>query len=142
MLEELQKKLLEMINSGTDFLSEQIPDVLHQLLLWYGVYNFILFIVGITVMFGMPYLMYKLIKKYGGVGDVHEIKDRWGDTRKVHKNTLTHDYDGELASWNSLHIVTIFFYLLILGVSMNLVWLQIWIAPKVWLIEYVNGLVK
>jgi hypothetical protein len=26
--------------------------------------------------------------------------------------------------------------------AINLTWLQIWIAPKVWLIEYAAGLVK
>ena len=59
-----------------------------------------------------------------------------------YKWTLTHDDVGDL---HPISMITGFitFLIVIPSTSMiNLEWLQIWIAPKVWLIEYAQSLIK
>ena len=77
--------------------------------------------------------------KYSGVGTkIKESDSRW----RNHKVTLTHDEDGDIAPW--IPVTATVFALAALGcaVLINIDWLKIWIAPKVYLIEYAASLVK
>jgi len=126
---ELDIKLLEILNNttkaignGVDFLSAEIPDVIYQLLLWYGIYNLILNIIAIIGF----YVQYRVSKWWVVEVELKALEDsdfRW--------------------------IGTVFgigiggFVLLIIWTHLlNLTWLKIWIAPKIWLIEYTASLVK
>lgn len=143
MNEQLQNALADLltkanngIEAGADFLSAELPDVIQQLLMWYGVYNGIKFLTGSAVLIALMVIWVK----YSGRGKlIDKDKDyRQGNSRI----TLTHDGDGDVGP----HMVaTILLSCLFMGLSfaaVNLTWLKIWIAPKIWLIEYAATLAK
>ena len=143
MQEQLNERLLTFIDKflagidGTvDFMSEQLPDYIEQLLVWYAVYGAVMTLFGIILISVSTYI----VVKYSGVGEkVDESKSSRYDN---HRPTWTHDNDGDLMG--SIVIVCVG-YLMILWVGfyhINLDWLQIMIAPKVWLVEYASQLAK
>lgn len=115
-------KTIVGVEQGVAFLSSEIPDVVRQLLLWHGMKNLIFFLVGLVMIASSAYII-----KYASM------------LRK--KDEFDWDNEGYL-------LQQIFYYglsLLIFGLSfigLNIEWIQVWIAPKVWLIEYAASLVK
>ena len=113
------------IDTTTEFLQSELPDFIQQLLLWHGVKSFLTAIfcwIAIAV-------MTRLIYKYSGPSESNSF-------------TLTHDQEGDISPHCVSLILLIFPYIFLLGGALNLTWLQIWIAPKVWLVEYAAKLVN
>ena len=136
MNEQLQQALAQVIEKATDgvqsgvsFLSAELPDVIHQLLMWKMVESLIWCVVGIFFTVGAI----RLIAKNSGRGKE--------DDRK-YKATLTHDERGDIAPWSPILIVPLLTIVVIASSTINITWLQILIAPKVYLIEYAASLVK
>lgn len=133
MNEELQQAITTLINkavSGADataeFLSGEIPDYIYQLLMWYGVSSFIQMVVGVIAIVSaivLPPIIYKR-------GDI------------ACKNAKEKYQKDATATWHwTMIIVSVIFG--IVGLTMiNIEWLKIWIAPKVWLVDYAAQLVK
>jgi len=128
MTKELDTKLLEMLNQTTDLLQDgatfataQIPDVIEQLLSWYLVYNFIKFMLGIFII---------IAQIYGSYYWVFKIEP---------KIKAAHRY---IATIFGVGIGGLFLFLLNITILLNLTWLKIWIAPKLFLIEYTASLIK
>ena len=127
ILEESLVKLIEKSISGIDaatgFLQAEVPEYITQLITWYAIYNFLMFVLGIVILVSTVLISIK----FTGKKKNKEGEFVW---------TLTHDDDGD----PSAHIMVsaiVFSIALVVGfASINLKWLQIWIAPKVWLIEY------
>lgn len=127
MNEELDNQLVEILKSTTEsigtakeFILAESPEVIQQLLLWYGVYYFILFIVGMALIYGVyRHLKYQITNR-----DNKFYWDKNGDPEITHLFSL-------------LHVLTIIPIL----ESLNLTWLKIWIAPKIWLIEHTATLI-
>ena len=119
---------LNAIDKGTTFLSNQIPEVIQQLLLWKAVASFIEFSSGIFIIGGtFAWLIYQY--KY------------WTTTIETKWETTKQRISGE----NGPFVLLNFFFIipLIYGSScINLIWLQIWIAPKLYLIEYAKDFLK
>lgn len=119
-LEHILLDTLESTSSGIgkaiDFAAEQIPDVIHQLLMWKFVGSLILFSFSLILSIISFYLAYKLFEGKKG----------------------TKFYDMEPFG--------IFPFLFGLGFSLilfhNLDWIKIWVAPKLYLLEYATELVK
>jgi len=127
MNETLQKALGELLSKANDgidaagnFLSAELPDVIRQLLMWHGVYTFILFIVGVILLMESIYFTIKILK---------------GTKTEGHFAFPTSSYDSTtlfgFLSFMALIVVDV-----IALAAINLQWIQIWIAPKVWLLEY------
>ena len=120
------------------FLAAEIPDVIQQLLVWHAVESFIRFFLG-TLILAVPWFVYW---RWGGRGEPTNEKNYNGET--VYRKTLTHGYDGrvsgEAAALFSIlsGVTTLAGLALILG---NLEWLQILVAPKLYLLEYARVLV-
>ena len=92
----------------------QAPILVHEILSWYFTYNLILFIFSIVLLTVGNYTWYRL-------GKWILIKD--------------HDYIPVVLvpiTVGNLAALTLF----------NLDWLKIWLAPRLWLIEYTANLVK
>jgi len=127
ILEESLAKLIEKSISGIDaatgFLQSEVPEYITQLLTWYAVYNFLMFILGIVIFVSVVFFT----KKYSGKKRDKDGKFVW---------TLTHDDDGIVAPQVIATVIVVIICFVISVESINLEWLQIWIAPKVWLIEY------
>lgn len=119
-LVEILDKTTQAIDKGTDFTSDKIPDVIAQLLLWYGVYNFILFIAAIIGI----YVQYVVSKWW--IFDIEpniEASSRW---------------IGTIFGVGVVGVAFTIFWVYLL----NLTWLKIWIAPKLFLIEYMSNIAK
>lgn len=127
MNEKLQEAVTLLINKaisgaeqGVAFLEGQLPDYIMQLLMWHGWYNFVLFICGVTIALLAILLDIKAFKA-------------------VSKNR---DSDDVFLGWGIFgSIIRLPVFAVCIGL-LNLAWLKIWIAPKVWLVEYAANLVK
>ena len=119
---------LNAIDKGTTFLSNQIPEVIQQLLLWKAIASFIEFSSGIFLIGGIfTWLIYQY--KYWTT----EIEGTY-----KRKELRIEEDRGSLSLLNIFLIIP-----LIYGSScINLIWLQIWIAPKLYLIEYAKDFLK
>ena len=119
---------LNAIDKGTTFLSNQIPEVIQQLLLWKAISSFIEFSSGIFIIGGIfAWLIYQY--KYWKT----TVKTTWGE-KKVRLLSET----GPFSLLNIFLIIPLLY-----GSScINLIWLQIWIAPKLYLIEYAKDFLK
>lgn len=116
-LNEFLQKAMAGIDASADFLAAELPDVISELLLWYGVYNFLLMLGGITIAIVFYFGMKKL----------------W---------TVTRDHpDGDFV-FGLTAACSVFAVGIPVAVMINIEWLQIWIAPKLWLLEYSANLVK
>lgn len=131
-LTSLDKSLSTLIDGATekgaklvDFLYEQAPEVIAQLLLWHGVESFVIFILYFAIFVGGV---------YGNVKGILFLKKTIGD-----------DWKENPAFWMPTAFGTIIGQIIMLAVisdNMNLTWLKIWIAPKVYLLEYIANLTK
>lgn len=113
-------KATDGITEGINFLSVQIPDVLHQLL----VYKFTVSLVE-NILSGIFILTMGIIAFL---------------TYKIAVKAIDRTEGFSLFLW----IISLLFTVLpsILCSRFNLVWLQIWLSPKLYLIEYAASLVK
>jgi hypothetical protein len=134
-LQSLDASLSTLIDGTTEkgaklieFLYAQAPDVIAQLLLFHGVESAVKCFIGVLLIIGGPLAIYFAGKKY--------------------YNFLGGDEKGteeEPTFW----IPTIFASLIIAIPSLingwqmvNLTWLKIWIAPKVYLLEWIANVAK
>lgn len=128
----LEKALIDSIDgikkTGTelvDALYQQAPEVIEQLLMWHGVESFILFICSILFL-TLPFIHYKLASFMYIKLEVKDAIDQ-------------HGY------WIPVLFTGVANFLVSLIVFLNLVnlkWLKIWLAPKVYLLEYLAEFVK
>lgn len=134
MNERLQNALTQMIDkamtgvdASVDFLSAEIPEVVHQLLLWYAVSNMVYAALGAVVL----YLCYCVVRKPKGKGE----NWMWNYCEYKEKHTMTSE---SILGFFIIFPAFVGFALL----SNVMESLKIWIAPKIWLIEYASDLVK
>lgn len=123
VLAQFIQKLIAGMDATVDFASEQIPDVIHQLLVWKAAESFIQWFAAVII-------SCLWIRKF-----LHDTKNVPEDCTGW--NTV---YDGDqLGPQIMLHMI------LILPLSVvwcQLDWLQILLAPKLYLLEYASQLVK
>ena len=98
------------VESGINFLSDQIPDVIHQLLMWKMAESIFLVVCSILVIFLWGYGLKKASE--------YDAYDSWGVPVAA------------IGGCASIGAMIIFF-------TYSLKVLEIWIAPKIYLIEYV-----
>ena len=132
MNEQLQEALASLIGTatsgiekGTEFLVDELPDVVYQLLLWYGVKAAVLSVIGIILVVSSVLALKHMLTcdkedsifydEYGWLGGVGIPAALLSGVSLL---------GGLAMAWNFM------------------VALQICIAPKIWLIEYVAGLGK
>lgn len=134
MNEQLQielTKIITNINTGGEsawgFITAQTPDVVQQLLFWHGMHSFVWFII-IAIL---------IVVSFFGCRKLFKISLPLIEEEK-RKNYP--DYIVYVAMWIIPTILT--FVTIFMNLVHNLDWLKIWIAPKVWLLEYVASMVK
>jgi hypothetical protein len=135
-LTSLDKSLSTLINGATekgaalvDFLYAQAPEVINQMLLWHGIESFVFCIGGLFLIVVSPFIIAKVIWFYKNIFEKHIDKD-WNE----HPGFL-------IPSW--VFGASMFLVSQINGWGLiNLRWLKIWIAPKVYLLEYIAQMVK
>jgi hypothetical protein len=122
-LEEVLVKYIEKaagsIEKGVEFALEQAPEIIEQLLRWEMVSS------GLKMLLAL--VMFGILIKFN-LWQFHYWKEYYKGHRDVH--------EGLFANFLQLP------FIIIASILFNLTWLKIWIAPKVWLIEYAASLVK
>lgn len=133
ILVELLKKASNGIDAAVSFSQAQIPDVVHQLLIWSFVHSALFQLAGLL-------LLIAAIKLPSFARTARNNGERWTsfDGRPN---------DGYFISSVYYDICTVFVPIFgsimgILIIAFNFKWLKIWIAPKLFLIEYAASLVK
>jgi len=125
-LANILKKATVGIEKGVDFLNAEIPEVAEQILKWHMwesiLINSIFLIIAVLV-YIFAYTLYKI-----GVDRNKVVKD----------GVISHGADWYLASFAFIIVASI----ILLSVILNLTWLKILIAPKLYLIEYAAELLK
>jgi len=112
--------IIEGVASAKEFILAELPEVVQQLLMWKMAESLVVFVVCLSVILAV-FVNAVFILKYLTKRDLkEEIAIPWGITS----------------------IVISLFGIVIPLCEINLVWLQIWVAPKVYLLEYAASLVK
>jgi hypothetical protein len=124
MNEQLQNVLTDLIVTATaakDFVLSELPDVINQLLMWKMIESIIYTFIGVAMLGCIAAYWLVLYKHW----------DRWKEIGS----------DPEFAFFFPGGVATL---LLFVGACfvINITWLQILIAPKVYLIEYAASLAK
>ena len=145
MNEELQKALGELLNktlNGIDtasgFLTEQLPEVIQQLLMWHGVYSLVTCILSLVYIISIPFQVKHLFNKIPDkIKEGDEDNWWWKDENRRYpsfsfKVSMT---DGAISYIGFFGVMNIACFCVATS-YLNLEWLQIWLAPKVWLLEY------
>jgi len=109
------EKTGNVIDKAVDMVQEQAPLLVHEVLVWYGTLGLIKFITAVLLMTVGNYVIYRLVKKlWAAVGEP----------------TIILAIASEIVlSAASIHLF-------------NLDWLKIWLAPRLWLIEYATNMMK
>lgn len=115
----LIEKSLSAFEKGADFMAAQLPDVVQQLLLWHLALSATKAVAAVLLVIVMVVATYRGVKWATAYKGIH---DAWfviimGGTIGWLLGTI-----GMTALW-------------------NLTWLQIWVAPKIFLIEYAARMV-
>jgi len=117
-LVDILTKATEAAGKATDFLTEQTPMVIIEMLNWYFAYNLIMFVSAMAVMI---YISLNLSK--------------WFTVKHAPNWAYDEDGDGHVDPRVMIPILGILVALIPAFIIINLQWLKIWIAPKLFLIE-------
>lgn len=133
ILVELLQKASNGIDAAVSFSQAQIPDVVHQLLIWSFVHSALFQVTGLL-------LLIAATKLPSFARTARNNGERWTsfDGRPN---------DGHFISSVYYDICTVFVPIFgsimgVLIIAFNFEWLKIWLAPKLFLIEYAASLVK
>ena len=109
-----------------DWLYTEVPEVVEQFLLWSFAESFIGFLVCFFFIFVYPFVLYKVAKHFYDKCEVSEAHDEsffWVPTGFIGGITIL---VSQLYSWHTI----------------NLDWLKVWLAPKVYLLETFSNVIK
>jgi hypothetical protein len=118
VLAELLQKASSGIDAAVSFSQAQIPDVVHQLLVWNAVTSALFQVFAVAVIVG--YLL--TVKKAAEVAGSYSA------------------FDVVASIYIAAGGATAFS--MFVGFWLNFDWLKIWLAPKLYLIEYAASLMK
>lgn len=111
------------IAQATNFVLQQMPDVVHQAMLWHGLSSF--FIMCFCICYCIFYI--RFIKNFN-------LKELLKEDDEI---TYTIIMTSTIAGAGFVG-----FIFAILGIFFNFDWLQIIITPKLWLVEFAAQLTK
>ncbi len=142
ILVDLLKKASDGVDSAIAFSQAQIPDVVHQLLVWNMVDSLIKTLIAIST---IPLVIWFMKKQYQKVeiGKFDNEGWSWEEGKPKYKQTMIWESNGEI-SFLILPLAAVFvlWVSFIIAVVTNMTWLKIWLAPKLYLIEYAASLIK
>lgn len=151
MNEELQKALAELFNSvlsAKDFMIGELPEYITQLLMWKAVESFVVMLIGVSFIAASVALIFysnriRTARINSAKNDKKNGKDWCFFSQEKYCTSLTYDFVMATGGPSAVCSAFVSVVLFVTGISsINLVWLQIAIAPKVWLVEYAAQLIK
>jgi len=116
---EALKAIISTTTEAKDFILSELPDVIQQLLMWKMAESIVHNIIPLTVIIIVTTNGYKCFI--------------W-----CHKN----NWAEKCFSWFMPSLLFFVVGFIVSLIAINLVWLQIWVAPKVYLLEYAANLIK
>jgi hypothetical protein len=119
-IQELIEKSSSAVGTGFSFIEGELPEYISQLLLWYSLSGFLLFCLGVILAIVAIYADVRLYK-YSKEKDNSDI------------------WFGYFVLGSAVRVIVL---CLVLSFISRFEWLQILIAPNVWLVEYATGLLK
>ncbi len=143
--EQLQTALSEMINKSVDgiessvaFMQQELPDVIEQLLMWYMVKGLMWVVFGFVLIL----LTAAFWKKVYACKPNKDGESNWAwSTESLYRSKIVSLDEFTLFAGGTASFIS-----LLVGIPVILVNIvepiKIWIAPKIWLIEYAAQLVK
>lgn len=145
MNEQAQKTLAILLQKASDgidqavaFSQAQVPDVIHQLLVWNFTRSLIITIITLA---SVPLVIWG-VRKQLVKHQIGEQRDHWeGKTTTRYQSTLVYDKNGDISP--AIMLLAVFLVgwgAIVISVVTNMDWLQIWVAPKFYLIEYAASL--
>jgi hypothetical protein len=142
ILVELLQKATNGIDAAVSFSQAQIPDVVHQLLVWSFVHSFILTVLVLASIFPVMWFIRIQLRKVE-IGKFTDEGYSWDRGKPKFSPTLIWNSRGGFSeAMLPLSACTIGYVFLLVEVLTNATWLKIWLAPKLYLLEYATSLVK
>ena len=154
ILVELLQKASNGIDAAVSFSQAQIPDVVHQLLLWNMVDSLIKTLIAILTIPLVFWFMKKQCQRVE-IGKIGNEGYSWEKGNPKYRPTMVWDSKGDINLLIMLlvGVLTLWVLLSLLvtsGIEITSIvvffnyfdWLKIWLAPKLYLIEYAASLVK
>lgn len=133
ILADLLQKASNGIDAAVSFSQAQIPDVVNQLLLWNAVSSVISQVVALAVIMLLAVIVYRGVSRRG-------TRTEGGGWRGYHYEgrSFFWDEDGDLSFPGMMCSMASGGTILVclMAFATNFDWLKIWLAPKLYLIEY------
>lgn len=120
IIAQMLQRALDGVDTAADFAAQEIPEVVDQLLMWHAVES----LVGMSIAIMMNVALIPAWKK--GIPFI--------------KNYSQDDTDRIFIAIMGCAVSAV--VLLVSTIPFSLTWLKIWIAPKLYLLEYGASLIK
>lgn len=133
-LVKIIEKAISGIDVATGFLSSEIPDVIHQLLVFNMVSSLLYLFFGVAILSACAYCLFRFSFDYYS-------SCRSGDSCWCHDGSTYAPITGLGALAVSISIL-IGVFLIFLTISCAVDVAKIYFAPKIWLIEYVSEMAR
>lgn len=152
-------KTISGIDASVTFLQAQLPEVVQQLLLWKLVASALLFLLAVAMLLaagtlatmayraatprGYPELKRTRAAAWRAYQDCSSASENWTKIKDAY-----YEADAALDAARPNHdkafvcVIAAFALTVFSAFPMSFTWLQIWLAPKVYLIEYAARLAK
>ncbi|HID4155252.1 TPA: hypothetical protein ACXE9L_000790 [Citrobacter koseri] len=142
ILIELLQKAANGIDAAVSFSQAQIPDVVNQLLVWNMVHSLIMTLIAIST---IP-LIFWFVKRQCQKVEIGKFGNEgysWDRGNPKYSPTMVWDSKGELSFLIAPGAAMLCFWgLWVIAVVTKMTWLKIWLAPKLYLLEYAASLIK
>lgn len=142
ILVELLQKAANGIDAAVSFSQAQIPDVVHQLLVWNMTHSLIMTVIAIST---IPLVVWFVKRQYRKVeiGKFGNEGYSWDKGNPKYSPTMVWDSKGELSFLIVPGVAVLLFWgLWVIAIVTKMTWLKIWLAPKLYLLEYAASLIK
>jgi len=143
ILADLLQKASNGIDAAVSFSQAQIPDVIHQLLVWNFTKSIVMTVLALLSVFPVVWLVRYCVRRVpdgvyqGGEGY------SWDEGKQKYKPGLVWDSKGDITPVVMLPVFFLVVWLMwALDSITDLTWLKIWLAPKLYLIEYASHILK
>ena len=143
MNEQLETQLVEILQSvstsvgdAKEFMIAELPDVVQQVLSWYTVLSVVENVIAVTLLVLIVYMLRNMLVKPESMSTANVIQRLSFMEDKYAENGIDHSPGVLLAAAAAVLMLTVAMS------KLNIVFLKILIAPKLWLIEYAATLGK
>lgn len=137
-INEFMSKLIENVEKGGDVLAQEFPHYIEQLLMWHTVMSLSWFTIGVVLVIGSVVLSGCVKRIRNKAKNDYSSGEKW--TRHIEGFSIT-SIRYDLIYHGSIIIPPVSIIVGIVMIVSSLDWLQIMIAPNVWLVEYARSMI-